>query len=271
MKAHRMLSITCAIVACVAIGCSTDTSAPTGTDEMAFGRPAPEPQPVPDPAPVPDDGQPSQRTIEEFLAAQGTYCASDGNGGCMLYAAPVPNYLTWFDREQQLAIAIDYAGVVKTWMETHGGQPFGTNVSGSVFEQPLPDGRARVTVDLHAINATSFMVRGPDLRGQVVFGIYPNGPIVEPNRPALGDAHIQLVFINPRPGAPLPDLVQLILTPKPRQEIVNLQLNYDGRWIQPDGMTGHVIVSHHGPFDPAFPGPGPFGPMAIAPITWTME
>ena len=68
------------------------------------------------------------------------------------------------------------------------------------------------------------------------------------------------------PGAPLADLVQLATNPEPGQEILELQLNYDGGWIIPGsmGISERAHVSHSGPFHSAFPGDFMVAPMGIA-------
>lgn len=40
-------------------------------------------------------GNPTPRSLEEFLAAQGTYCIDAGMGGCFDFTPPVPNTLGW--------------------------------------------------------------------------------------------------------------------------------------------------------------------------------
>jgi len=274
MKAHNMLSIACVAIACIAIGCSPE--APTASDSAsnsggatAFYAPAP----VPDgePAPVPVEGKSWSRAIEEFLVQQGTYCIDDGSGGCKLFAPRIANYLAWFDPSQDRTIAVDYAGLVKAWLESQGRDAFGAQITGSVMEQVQSDGRSMITVDLHMMNATSFMVQGPELQSPAIFGYYPMELMNPPNHPALGDAHLHLAFVNPQPGMAIPDLIQLVTAPNPGQEILDFQFHYDGNWMLPDGSMQHVMVSRAGPFQPAFPTPGPFAPMGVATIDWMKQ
>jgi hypothetical protein len=278
MKAHTMLSIACAAIACIAIGCSSEVptaseSATNSGSPAAFYAPVPTPVPDGEPvAPAPVEGETSwSRSIEEFLKEQGTYCIDDGSGGCRLFAPRIANYLAWFDPGHDRTIAVDYAGLVKAWLESHGRDAFGAHISGSIMEQLQPDGRSMITVDLHMMNATSFMVQGPELQSPAIFGTYPMELMHAPNHPALGDVHMHLVFMNFEPRMSMPDLVQLVTAPKPGQEILDFQFHYDGRWMLQDGSMQHVRVSRAGPFQPAFPTPGPFAPMGIATIDWMKQ
>ena len=276
MKAHTMLSIACVAIACIAIGCSTEVptaseSASNSGGVAAFYAPVPTPVPDGEPVPVADGEKSWSRSIEEFLKEQGTYCIDDGSGGCRLFAPRIANYLAWFDPSQDRTIAVDYAGLVKTWLESHGRDAFGGHITGSVMEQVQADGRSMITVDLHMMNATSFMVQGPELQAPPIFGTYPMELMHAPNHPALGNVHMHLVFMNFEPRMSMPDLIQLVTAPKPGQEILDFQFHYDGQWMLQDGSMQHVVVSRAGPFQPAFPTPGPFAPMGVATIDWMQQ
>lgn len=279
MKAHKMLSIACALAACATIGCSSDSSVPTDPTAAAMERRPPAPgsgmgiTPKPDTPPEGSQPQPGMRTIGEFLARQGTYCVDDGMGGCMQYAPPVANYMAWYDRSQDRSIVVDYAGLANTWLEAASGfkRSLGTQVTGTINENPMEDGRALVTVDLHTTNAMSFMVQGPQLANAPIFGSTPQQLLDESHRATVGDAHIHLVFVNNAVGAPLPDLVQLVMAPQPGQQLVDMRIHYDGNGqvFAPDGPMGHVSVGPDGPFMQAFPGSG-FAPMGVARIESSM-
>jgi hypothetical protein len=50
-----------------------------------------------------------ERSLEEFLAAQGTFCFPDGLGGCFEYLAPLPNMFGGFDADP----AVRYRRAIK--------------------------------------------------------------------------------------------------------------------------------------------------------------
>lgn len=175
----------------------------------------------------PGSMQPTVRAIEEFIRTQGTFCVNDGSGGCQLYAAPTSNYLAWYDQQAGATIAVDYAGILNTWLMQNAGRSLGTQFNGSVVEEPLGDGTARVRINLDVVNAASFAVRGPELGGDLIFGNNVNGLSDGKTQAALGNVHMLVELINPV-GAPIPDLVQLIRFPRPDQRLVNLLLDYSG-------------------------------------------
>jgi hypothetical protein len=250
MSARMISPIICAIVAAAIGACSGDTSMPTDPAHgSGLNRPMPsqdtanggtvsaaptDPQAPGSPGnPPPPPGPTQQRPLYEFLKAQGTYCVDDGMGGCQLYAAPVANYLAWFDQATGSTIGIDYAGIANAWMMQNMGRSNGTQIDGSITEQPLADGTVQVTVDLKADNAMAFVLRGPDLNGAVTYGARPQDLGDPRMAPALGSAHVFITFINTAPGAPLPDLVQLIRKPQAGQKLISIRVQYAG-----NGQTG---------------------------------
>jgi hypothetical protein len=265
MKANRMLSIVCVLALCALAACS-DSSQPAGPDGSTINRKV-----------MADDGSTAApapatpRPIGDFLAAQGTYCVDDMNGGCRLYVPPVRNYLAWIDRGQDMVLSVDYAGIADRWLQesTGGKQTLGTQINGDISEQPRDDGRALVTVDMHIANAMSFIGRGPDLQQPAIIGYQPTELLDGSNRPALGNALLHLVFINSAPGAPMPDLVQLITAPQPGQQLLDMQFQYDGNgsWRGDGYVPVHISASENGPIAQPYPGDPTFAPMGDARIT----
>ncbi len=163
-------------------------------------------------------GQTIHRPIQDFLAAQGTFCIDDGMGGCLLFVPPDPNFLGWSNDLDSAVIhfaGVDYAGLANAYAA--GRAPV---ISGTVTERPLPDGKAEVTVLLHTKNANVWVIE-LDLSGDVLaqiagkptlFGHRP-ADVLAGEEQALGDAFLHVVFINSAPGAPLPDLLQINGTP----------------------------------------------------------
>lgn len=72
------------------------------------------------------------RPIEDFVTAQKNLCAA-------------------IDFKTMHFAAVDYAGLWNKQIEEQSGGSIslGTKIEGKILEQPLPDGRAKVTVQLH--------------------------------------------------------------------------------------------------------------------------
>jgi len=216
------------------------------------------------------------RPIQEFLQEQGTYCVDNGYGGCQLYALPVSNYLTWFDRSQNVTMAIDYAGIVNSWAQDRG---FASNaqIAGSVTEQPMADGRSRYTVELKGSGISSYAVQGTNLGAPITFGVRPREMGDPMAKAAAGDLRMVITFIQ-SPGK-LPDLVQLLRSPRDDQKVLSITLDYSAQGLLRDpaspemaGKDGTVSVRFDGsqgpvmssnPFDPAMTAPTGYADMSF--------
>lgn len=188
-----------------------------------------------------------QRPIEEFVAAQGTHCIGE-EPDCWLIIEPLPNFVGWFSYSPDRAASVDYAGLV----DAYWGKPFGTTMSGSVTERPLPDGRAEVNVRLHTENALTWVAAGGDFNNPLLFGQrYTEAPDDWAGA-ALGESLLQIRFINTAVGAPLPDLIQLFFFAEEGQEVlfVSFKARADGTLREaygvPDGTPGRVQVNQTG-------------------------
>jgi hypothetical protein len=160
------------------------------------------------------------RSLDEFLAAQGTFCFPDGMGGCFRYAAPLPNMLAWRDEANNRCAVADYAGLASKYLlEASGGAiDLGTEIAGTVEERALDDGRAEITVRLRVSNALVYSVAGCDMSaGPAEFG-YLVPEILGGATPAVGDAQLLARFIDLAPGRPLPDLTKIASFPEFGQE-----------------------------------------------------
>jgi hypothetical protein len=114
-------------------------------------------------APIPvSAGTTTTHTIQDFIAVQGTTCFPDAAGNCILFTPPVQNYVFWGNAVTDRVGAVDYAGLEAAYLTAHGGPSLGTTFSGTVSEQSLADGRAKVSVVLHTHNAASRAWRGSD-------------------------------------------------------------------------------------------------------------
>jgi len=107
--------------------------------------------------------------------------------------------------------------------------------SGAINEQPIGDGRVQVTIELHTINAISFISRGVDVMGgPVILGHRPMELVQPQNDAGKGDVFMRIVYIS-MPGMPIPDLIKLIRAPEPGQKLVSFEMSYQGRGITEDG------------------------------------
>lgn len=192
------------------------------------------------------------RPIEEFVAAQGTWCDSDGAGGCYLLDPPLPDFLGWWQGEPERCAMIDYAGIADRWLqETSGGTiSMGTAFQGSVTERALEDGRAEVRVILRTTNALTWVIEGCDRRnGPVLFGHRPQ-EILGGLDPALGAAELNVTYVDLVPGTPIPDLIQIGAFPYHGQNVYSksMRATADGPLRSAfgvlEGTAGKAVVTY---------------------------
>lgn len=170
----------------------------------------------------------ARRPIEEFVAAQGTFCFDDGAGGCLLFEPPLQNFLGQSDPARDLAGAVDYAGIANQYIIDNGGTSLGTTFSGTIIENPMPDGRADVRVILRTRNALTWAGEGVNFTGPLLFG-YKVLDVMAGEQPAVCNSTFRVRFINTAPGAPMPDLLQLVIFPEPGQELVSIATHCNAR------------------------------------------
>ena len=198
----------------------------------------------------------TQRPISTFLAAQGT---------TSLFFPPSPDCIGWANNNPQTRFAlVDYTGLIAQYLQANGGPVIGTAVTGTVSERPLADGRAEVTVVLHAKDALSWAVGLPgDLNGPLQFGYRAADLLADPTlRPALSSVNMKVVFTNDAPGAPLPDLVDAFIlgNASPAQTLLSLNFRADGvgplhapsGWAE--GAAGKLTISQTGILSNGFHG-----------------
>jgi hypothetical protein len=203
------------------------------------------------------------RPISDFVNTQGTFCIPNGSGGCLVFVPPVANFIGWTDplTNPQRAISVDYAGLSDK-VPGHAGA-FGTTTTGTIVETPLADGTAEVDVHLHTTNGLTYAIgcatRNPTPQ-------FPNcdfgsGPLLFGHRaldvfngldPTLGTSDMEVRFINTAPGAPLPDLLQLLGSPQPLQaaEYLSIRAQATGTlrpaFGVPDGTAGKAETTQSG-------------------------
>lgn len=179
-----------------------------------------------------------ERPIEEFVLAQGGVAGS-GMGASL---GPTGGAIAWVDRSLDVAVVVDYAGSIhrreSRWSSTEispiqapistdpdvVGVPMeevkpalaGPQYSGRIIEQILPDGSARVVIDLRTVGALSFAGFGSgDVYEKLFFGAMSYADAAA----ALGESHLVVAYRTPFAGAPMPSLSRLIYEPQ-KGEIV---------------------------------------------------
>lgn len=197
----------------------------------------------------------TKRPISDFVDAQGT---------TMVFTPPVPDQIGWSTPSSQPMgrfALFDYAGLADEFLQDCCGISLGTQIAGSVIERPLKDGRVEVTVVLHTKNALTWAIpfdpMGPITQfndNPLLFGFRAQDLVDDPSlEPALGESHLQVVFRNTAPGAPLPDLVCLNLgTCLEGFELISLYFSGNAMgplredFGVPDGTPGRLIVTQIG-------------------------
>jgi hypothetical protein len=152
------------------------------------------------------------RPFSDFLDAQGT---TD------IFYPPVKDYVGWTDnvkvKDSTLFALVDYAGLANDFLQ----DKLGTRVDGFVIQSELADGRAQITVSLTATNALGFAQLIADinklgfLNAPTKFGNKAQD-VANGAEAAVGDCTFLVTFSISEPGAPLPDLVD-VLSNKPNK------------------------------------------------------
>ena len=198
----------------------------------------------------------TQRPISDFVDTQGTFCLSDGAGGCLIFVPPTPNFVGFTDTVHDLAISFDYAGLSDDVL----GGTLGTTFSGSISERTLKDGSVIDTVRLHTSNALVWVIPfDPAGTGNqfgdnpLLFGARP-ADVLAGAQPALGDSTLVIQFTNTAAGLPIPDLDQLLFAAEPGQTILSVVFEGRANGTFTSGGTGKVHVIERGILDNGFHG-----------------
>lgn len=200
------------------------------------------------------------RPLSEFLNAQGS---------TNLFIPPTPDYIAWFNNAPptptSLFASVDYSGAAARWIRTSGGTPPPTQLSGSVSERDLADGRTEVTVLLRARSALTWVaaIPGDFALDPPLFGYRAPEILANPGLdPSVSSCLLQVVFRNTAPGAPLPDLVDAFIlgNTAPGQELVMLSFRSSGQGTLhanfgvTEGTRGSLVVTQTGLFQTPFQG-----------------
>ena len=189
------------------------------------------------------------RPISDFLEKQGQH----------LTKGIVPEFMSFTAYYTQdgtnRAVSIDYAGLGARVMrkKTAGAVSLPTKMDGLIYERPLPDGRAEVTIQLHTRNALTFVIEEPeadyDAMGQPIFGYRPQDIVKDYEADghldvtlSVGSCFFHIVLKNTQVGAALPDLVVFlgVGSPLPGQKLVSLTMFADAHGTIHDDGEGHA-------------------------------
>jgi hypothetical protein len=187
-----------------------------------------------------------QRPFSDWLSAQ---ASSFNPNNC------ASSVLGWLTPDLANFARADYSGKIGDCITAHGGPVFTPEFSGTVTERDLPDGTAEVLV-IHRFANTDVVARDQTLGGNpapAVLGYNPAELFGQPElESALANGMIQVKFIIPQPGAPLPDLNTIA--------VLSLSARFQGSgplraaFGVTEGTPGRVLVSQTGLFD--IPGQG---------------
>jgi hypothetical protein len=161
------------------------------------------------------------RSINDFVSTQGSTLVSLGfvNGGELFGGK-----LFIWGNSLDLLMRVDYAGSDNKGLIAVGGPDAHTSYSGTILETPLPDGRAEVKITLvthnaiaFADNASSFPAKCTNNGSNAFFTLCPavfGYNIVELangiGKPVLVNSEMEVNLVNTAPGAPIPDLLNVI-------------------------------------------------------------
>jgi len=191
-----------------------------------------------------------ERPFADYVAAQGTYCWPDGEGGCVDFEPPLLNFLGWTAPGTSFNALFEYLGNAEIYLQeqSDGAVSLGTQITGRVIERPLDDGRAFIRVYVHASNILAWVTEVEDFYlDPLVFGTRVDDVLAgEP--PALADFELKVAFILPEQDADLPDLFQLFLVPEDGQELHHVSATMCAQGVFhtgsgfPEGTQGEVEV-----------------------------
>jgi hypothetical protein len=136
-----------------------------------------------------------------------------------MFFPPVRDYVGWTDNPATTFALVDYAGLANDYLRKKHIN-LGTRVNGFVIQSELADGRAQIVVALFTTNALGFAqsvaaltnngTRDPDfLNTPTIFGNKAQD-VARGAEAAVGQSTFVITFSISRPGAALPDLVEVV-------------------------------------------------------------
>lgn len=205
-----------------------------------------------------------ERSLDELLAAQGTFCFPDPRvgheGECLLLRPPLPNSLVLMDADHSECLVIDYAGIAARYLQerTGGAVNLGTAIRGQVLERVRPDGLVEIEVLLLTDNALAWVNDcrfggSPALFGHTVTEVEGGAPA------DLGSSVLHFKFIVSTIGAPLPDLFRILSARNPGEQLVSATMSAQVSGVfreisgVPEGTPGRVTGINRANWDMGTP------------------
>ncbi len=210
MKTLSLVLLLIGSMALVLLGCS-DTPDPVAAP-TALGA---------SPGELNAPGNVVPRDISDFLSTQVNWTGWSG---------PPPDYPLFY--------VADYAGIFNKKYAL--GLP--STFDGIITEKALSDGTAEVKIMVRAHDILIYVRRGP--AGATLFGARV-GDVLAGATPTLGDAKLEITFINSAPGAPIPDLFSMMITGVSFESSAFGPLKA-AAGLGPDGTPGHAWVNQIG-------------------------
>jgi hypothetical protein len=200
-----------------------------------------------------------ERSIQEFVDAQGTYSPYGDPQTPFGQVEPLADFVGWTDPASFLGISVDYGGIAAAYLAGEGID-LGTTFSGSVIEKANADGTSDVHITLHTRNALTWVIQGNDVTfwnfgaDPVVFGSRALDIVENGAQPALGDSLLSLKLISPEFGADLPDLYEVFFGDN-GWGVSQVKFQAHATGLLADGTMGHAKTSEVGVFNSHnFPG-----------------
>ncbi|HEY0461791.1 MAG TPA: hypothetical protein VGC97_21850 [Pyrinomonadaceae bacterium] len=179
-----------------------------------------------------------QRQFSEWLSAQGA-SFNPVTCGASVFGWATPDLATF--------ARADYSGKIASCITSHGGPAFNPEFSGTVTERDLPDGTAEILV-IHHFAGTYAVARDNTQGGIATLGYGAAELFGHPElQSGLANGMMQVKFINPYPGAPLPDAASINLLS------ISARIRGEGPLRAAFGVTegtpGKFLVSQTGLFN----------------------
>jgi len=188
-----------------------------------------------------------QRDFSEWLSAQGSF-VNPVTCGATVYGWLTPDFATF--------ARADYSGKIAQCISSHGGPVFNPEFSGTVTERDLADGTVEISVhhfftDTYVVARDQTQIGSPATLGYLAAELFGHPEL----QSALASGKIEVKFILPFPGAPLPDSTSI-----PSFLSLSARFRGDGplraAFGVEEGTPGKLLVSQTGLFNISGQGKG---------------
>jgi hypothetical protein len=164
--------------------------------------------------------------------------------------------LGWSTPDFSTFALADYSGKMGACVTANGGPTFHPVFRGTVTERDLPDGTAEILVNEQFTNTYAYALDTTQFPLRTLLGSAQYQYLGQPTPTAVASGMLQVKFIIPFPGAPLPDLEDAVFSGA--VESISARINGDGplraEFGVPEGTPGKFVVSQTGLFN--IPGRG---------------